>query len=381
MIKNTNHLKRHRPLKKMVTLLVIFLVWPCCFQAQPYTTRQQLDKHNLAWIKTNNDFNQKYLTVDEIDTKIKSIITNEAQKNVPLAYVQVPINSQKIVYLGYKYPAETGIFNNYSAWYNNGLGHLNVKAHFYTYDNFIFSTENDQAVDQKNVYYAIRSICILQYRYPRIYNKLFTSTQNYISNSPAFGNFLNSNKGFWIAFNKNPIGMASNNTVYLGAGYYYNSNPQIGIWNNIAVINIHSEKILGSSNISSKLIYNKENSWENYELYMTEGLPVSMIHEMTHNYIDYAHTADADMFRIRLYRGSPNFNLAEENAVVNTIYSYFNLQGGLLNNQSKYYYKTVFEPNIKVLEAGGQIKAYAYAFSNSNPIPVNYKDIFKLHLF
>ncbi len=362
-------------MKKQLTVFFIALwVFPTLAQVQTTTTRQNLDKHDLTWIKTPSDFGQSSLSVEQIDQRISTIIQNAIADNILTANIQIPINSKKIKYLGQKLPTETGLFGTYSTWGNDGLSHLNQKVNFYTYEEFIFSTENDEAIDQKNVYYAIRSIILLQYRYPEIYNKLFTKTQNFLTNTPPFKNISNSNKGFWIAFNNNPQYISSNNTVFLGAGYFQNS--QIGMWKNVAVVNIHSQNILGQSSIGSKPIYDKQNSWENYELHMTEGLPVSIAHEMIHNYIDFAYTANDDAFRIRLYRGYSNFIFAEENAVINTIYTYFATKGGLMNNQSDYYYRTVFEPNIQTMTNGGQIKAYSKAFSDLSPTPVNFKSIF-----
>lgn len=350
-------------MKKLFTVFFSVLWELSTFaQVQPTTLRQNLDKHDLSWIKTSNDFSQSSLSIEQIDQKISIIVQKATTENLLTANIQIPINTKKLKYLGRKSPTETGLFGTYSTWNNDGLGHLNQQSHFYTYGDFIFSTENDEALDQKNVYYAIRSIILLQYRYTEMYAKLFTETQNYLTNNPPFKSFSNSNKGFWISFNNNPAYITSNNTVFMGAGYF--SNSQIGMYKNVAVVNIHSQNILGQSDIGSKPIYNSKNSWENYELHMTDGLLVSIAHEMIHNYIDFAYTANDDAFRIRLYRGYPNFILAEENAVVNTIYKYFASKGGLMNNQSEYYYRTVFEPNIRALIDGGQINAYCKAFSD-----------------
>lgn len=366
------------------TFLILFcslLLHSIALKGQPTATRQELDKHNLSWVKPTNNFDQNSLTVEKIDEKISDLIKIDISNNVLTYKMQVPINSKKLKYLGFITPKETGLFDFYTNWPND-LTHLNKKLYFYKYDDFIFTTEEDNAIDQKNVYCAIRSIILLKERYPELFTKLFTETKKYLSETPPFQSFSNSNKAFWIAFNSNPNYIASNNTAFLGAGYFPNSNGQIGMWSNVAVVNIHSKNILGqSNNIGSKPVYNKDNSWENYDLYLGEGLLVSIAHEMIHNYIDYAYTADDKIFRIKTYRGNPNFILAEENAVVNTIYKYFNAKGGLLKDQSNYYYKTVFEPNIKTLTEKKQIDAYAKAFSDINVTTENYKTIFQIPLF
>lgn len=350
-------------------------------KAQPTASREQLNKHNLSWIKQTNNFDQTGLTIEKIDEKISALIKAEISKNTLNFNLQVPINSEKLKYLGYGNPKETGLISSYITLPND-LSHLNKKLYFYKYDDFIFSTEEDNAVDQKNVYYAIRSVILLKERYPELFAKLFTETKKYLSETPPFKPFSNSNKAFWIAFNSNPNYIASNNTVFLGEGYFPASNGQTGMFSNIAVVNIHAKNILGQSdNIGSKPVYNKSNSWENYDLYMGDGLLVSIAHEMIHNYIDYAYTANDKMFRIKIYRGNPYFMEAEENAVVNTIYRYFTTKGGLLENQSKYYYNTVFDPNIKTLTEKGLINAYGKAFSDLDLTINNQKTVFQIPLF
>ena len=49
-----------------------------------------------------------------------------------------------------------------------------------------------------------------------------------------------------------------------------------------------------------------------------------------------------------------------------------------MNNQSDYYYRTVFVPNINTLEKAGQLRAYSKTFSDLDPVPSNYKNIFQI---
>lgn len=362
--------------KKLVITIFINLFLSAIVHGQPTASRQELDRHNLGWIKLSSDFDQTNLSTEQIDERISTLVRQAVSNKLLTAKIQVPINKKKLKYLGNIFPKETGLFDFYTTWPND-LTHLNQKLYFYKYDDFIFSVEQDEALDQKNIYFAIRSLILLKERYGEMYSKLFVETKSYLSESPPFQSFSNSNKGFWIAFNTNPNFIASNNTAFLGAGYFPSPNNQIGMWSNIAVVNIHSTNILGQSNTTgSKPVYNKESSWDNYDLYMNEGLLVSIAHEMIHNYIDYAYTDIDEIFRIRIHRTNPNFILAEENAVVNTIFNYFGKKGGLMNSQSDYYYKTVFEPNIKTLIEDGQIKAYCKAFSCLEPVADNYKAIF-----
>ena len=364
-----------------VVCLSLFMLTTACAQDKPSTTRLNLDKHDLSWITTASDFNQKPLSLEAIDSELSKLVAQAIKQDVLTSDIEIPINTKKLQYLGRKFPNDTGLFGTYNNWYPDKLDHLTWKAHFYTYGDFIITTKQDQAVDQKNVYYAIRSIIILQERYPELYEKLISATKTYITDAPAFVPLVNANQKFWIAFNDNPAYISSNNTIFMYRGTLPNTNPPIAQWNNISVINIHDINILGQSDLGSKPIYNASNPWKNYELHMTEGLPVSIAHEMLHNYIDYAYTADEHILPIKLYRGKTNFIYAEENAVIHTLYSYFKKKGGLLSNQSNYYYKTVFEPNIKILNRGHQLKAYSKVFSNLNSKPKDYKSNFLIPIF
>lgn len=369
---------------KKINLLIFcsLLLFTITIQGQPTASREELNKHNLSWIKPTNNFDQTNLTVEKIDERISALIKSDISNNMLNYKLQVPINSQKLKFLQYKTPKETGYFDTFITYaWPNDLAHLNKQLYFYKYDDFIISTEEDNAVDQMNVYYAIRSIIILKERYPELFKKLFTDTKKYLSEDPPFRPFSNSNKAFWIAFNSNPEYIASNNTVFMGAGYFPHSFEGIGMFSNVAVVNIHAKNILGQSDNGSKPVYNKENPWENYDLYMGDGLPVSIAHEMIHNYIDYAYTVVDKIFRIKTYRGNPNFSFAEENAVLNTTYKYFKTKGGMLESQSDYYYRAVFDPFIAILSRKGQIKAYGKAFSDLNATSDNYSTVFQIPLF
>lgn len=113
---------------------------------------------------------------------------------------------------------------------------------------------------------------------------------NFATEKPKYKKWVNSNKAFWIAFNFNPDYIASNNTVFLGAGYFQAPNNSIGKYRNIALVNIDSKNIFGDLKpIVSRPIYKRGNNWDNYYAYMREALIESLIHEMGgHNYIDIA---------------------------------------------------------------------------------------------
>lgn len=344
-----------------VAIIMVFTLLTSTYcVGQPVAAPEELAKHDLKWIKTNGDFDQTSLDETTIENEINRRIQNAIKNNKLTADIQVPINTKKLKYLEHKHPREFGFGEM-----GSGLEHLNKEVYMYQYDDFYISTEEDQAVDQNNVFYTIRAVNILRIRYPESFKELFIDSKNPVSEKPRFQTFVNSNKGFWIAFNENPKFVSSNNTIFLFDRNVPNSD--IELYRNISVVNIHSKNILGASPSGSGPVYKQTNPWDNYNLHMADGLIVSIVHEMLHNYIDYAYVDKERFHLIKSYRGcisTTNFNLAEENAIINTSYSYFRAKGGIKEQQINYYYNNVYNPNIKTLRSNNQLNYYCKAFSD-----------------
>lgn len=379
----------------MRRVVLIILTWlTCLFSAnaqQPTATASQLATHKLDWIRSNGDFPQSGLTEAQIDTAISNRIKRAANASILNSDIEIPIDTAKLLYLGYIHPNRTNIFtsNPIGTVYNNGKKNtpeLDTQIHVYKYGNFYFSTESDSAVDQQNVYYAIRAINILQSRYPDAFEEMFTSTMSFPTQTPNYNQWVNSNKAFWIAFNENPEAIASNNTIFLGEGYFQSPNNNIGKYRNVALVNIDSRNIVGNnSNTGSAPIYRRETAWENYHAYMREGLIESIIHEMGHNYIDLAYTYNDRFYKIKNARNDSNFaRHAEEIAILNTSISYFTRKGGMANTLSNYYYTNTFDPKIVIINNLGKLDDYASFFSdltpNSSTTNGNLRTIFRLPL-
>lgn len=361
-----------------ITVLFLLMSWQ--LKAQPKATPAQLQKHDLAWLTTSADFDQSGMGKEQIDAELMKMVRNARERNTPNLELDLPINAKMLVYHGYKHPNETGLFAaNPISRANNNTPELDTTVHIYQYGDFYISTEADGAVDQANVYYAIRAVNLLRMRYPEAFQTLFSATMQYTTEAPKFQAWVNSNKAFWIAFNENPGYIASNNTIFLGDGYFAAPNNAVGKYRNVALVNIDARNILGDqAGIGSRPVYNKPNPWDNYYCYMKEGLIESLNHEMGHNYIDLAYTYDDRFQKIRSARGRLNFSLAEEAAVLNTSIPYFMESGGFSQHLSDYYYRVTFDPNIATLRAANQLTEYGNVFTDMPVSDQVVKQVFKL---
>lgn len=351
-------------IKKTMFLLLLFLVK---FSIAQDSSKIQLElkKHNLSWINPDS-INQDEFSVTEIDDKIKVIIEKQISNKTLLVDMVVPFNEKKLMYLGFKHPNELNIFSKNQITTSNAC-ELNSKVHIYKYDNFYISTEEDEKFSQENIYYTLRAINILKYRYNEAYSRLLLNTFSTIKTKPSTGfSYLNSNKAIWVGFNYNPTAIAANRT-YLILDGYTDSNKTIDLYQNISVVNIHSNNILGKSSIGSKPIYKKSDSNINRENYLKEGLLESIIHEMLHNYIDYSHSALPEYNAIYKMRGMNSFNNFEENIVLNTSLSYFYKKGGFSNYIKDFYYTNTFDININSLKNQNLLESYFKSVFNKAP--------------
>ena len=369
----------HNILKVAIPCLISFSINAQTFNASNINLSQQ----HVPWIQSANDFNQENLTSAQIDLEISHIIKTAALNQVLTKDIETPINTKKLIYLGYKHPNNLNIFKQNPISSNNS-SNINKTLHIYKYDQFYFSTETNSATDQTHIFYSIRAIEILKNRYTEAFQMLFTNTTFYQTDRPKFETFANANKAFWIAFNTHPIYIAESLTTFLQEGYFPNTDGVlVARYANIPVISIHSENILGTNNTKgSKPIYNKPTAQENYKLYMREALVETILHEMLHQYIDYAYPYNETISKIKHSRNLYAFNLAEECATMNTSLSYLMRKGGFSNTLFDYYYPTVFNYNITTLKNKNLLDSYRAIFNNSSAFSnKNLRDIFNLHLF
>lgn len=331
---------------------------------------------SLESIISENDFIQTSLSSTAIDVAISNLITEQVSAGALNSKIEIPYNHQKLEYVGFMHPNETNMFEAYPiASYNTS--ELNKELYIFKYDDIYISIESKSTKNILNVYYTLRAIDILKTRYPDLYKKLFTDTKEFFTESPAFENWVNSNKAFWIAFNNNPFYIASNNTVFLKEGNF-SSNTAIGKYRNVALVNINSLYISGSIELTgSRPLYNRTKDSDNHFSYLRDGLIESIAHEMLHNYIDLAYSYDETIYNIRKYRSRYNFTKAEEISVLNTSLPYFIEHGGLNEEVIDYYYETTFDYNIDILEDANQLNTYGDIFTEDFT-GTDWKKVFRL---
>lgn len=330
----------------------------------PPTTR-------LDWIRSAQDFNQEELGSGEIDERIAQLVWKAVEEKQSTADIEIPINSKKMIYLGQKNPFELDDLKNAS---RNELRHYDSLLHIYKYGDVYISTQTDTKTDQQNVYYVARSLEILKTRYVEAYRKFFLDTKKFMSDEPKYGKYLNRNKAFWIGFNTNPREISSNNHFFITE---QNTPLQNTRSVNVAAMNFHELKILGRNAANgSRLIYKMSSDEDNYRLHMREGIIVSIVHEMLHNYILYAAGVSEQYQKASSLRGRNHSDLAEEATVVNTVYKYFDRKGGLLQNQPAYYYPAIFYSNLAEIRILGLLTEYAAYYSTLVPTDTNLSDVF-----
>ncbi|UMB55098.1 hypothetical protein MKD41_06380 [Lutibacter sp. A64] len=362
---------------KQITNILLALILIPSFTVAQLENNEILE--NLKSISSKNDFIQQSLSSTSIDSTIYSLITAQVNIGTLNEKIEIPFNHQKLEYLGFMHPNETNLFKaNPISAQNNNTPELDKKLYIFKYEDFYVSLESKNNANILNLYYTLRAINIIKIRYPELYKNLFINSMEFKTKKPKYGNWVNSNKAFWIAFNTNPKYIASNNTIFLKDGFF--SNSQVEKYRNIALVNIDSENILGKSEtIGSRPLYNKKKNSDNHLSYLRDGLIESIAHEMIHNYIDLAYTYNKSINEIKQNRGKLNFVLAEEIAVLNTSLPYFIKKGGLNKQVISYYYKNIFDYNIGILKKANLLNSYGAIFTKEFA-DNNWKTIFKLNI-
>jgi hypothetical protein len=292
----------------------------------------ELNKNNLKWVKSKNDFDQtKFATADDIDKEIEKIIKSY-DKSSEIVNFEVPINSQLLEFKGKK---------KYSEHIPTLKGY-NDKFYFWRYADIDIAVSGNEFNDQLNVYYLARAIEILKNRYPKAYQKLFVEVRSFPVEPSVFGSSKHRFANLVFSFNKDPSYIASGKTHR----ETFNNQPS----NNISLVSFHKKNIQGNERYGSKQIY-KSVPDDNYMRYLREGLIESMVHEMIHRYVDYQQSHDKIFNTMYNFRnsGSDENQSAEEAIVASTTLNYFSETGGLQPNIDTYY-RNILKNNIEVLE-------------------------------
>jgi hypothetical protein len=346
--------------------------------------QSELQTHKLNWINSKNDFDQDKYTEAQTELEIAYLINKSRINNEPILNIDIPINEAKLSYEGHKKPNETKLFDG-SPVSNNLSNSINKNLHIYKYGNFYISTEEDKAVDQLNVFYTIRAINILRYRYPDAYQKLFVETTTFPETKPKLGDFVNRYKAFWITFtdkslNNTDFDVAVSHTHLIESDKIPSyDNKDVRRFVNVSIIHINKTNILGKNpDKGSRLIYGLSKDDENYLAYMRDGLIETLFHEMLHRYIDYLNPTDQRFVNISNNRNNILGVKTEEAALINTSYPYFLREGGLSDKVPTYYFNKIFNNNITELKANNLLEKYANIFSDNTN---NTQEAFTLGIF
>jgi hypothetical protein len=239
-------------------------------------------------IKTAEDFPQENLSSDQVDSTIAKIITG--QNALSLENVITPINSKKLVYLGFTHPARTNLFfvdQEYFAKNDTAIG--SYLTNVYKYEHLYVCTRGNTLMDRYLVYYAIRAYLVIKYRYPAIYQQLFermsTLPVNYLSagNKPPH---INVTQNYMVYFD-GVLSTASNNG-YFGSKQIIFTGPASGIevYPNTQLIYLNRRTIRNAGASDTVQIYKSEpDSAKRFHKFMTDGLIHTFVHERLHDWI------------------------------------------------------------------------------------------------
>jgi len=307
-----------------------------------------LAKHDLAWIKTGNDFDQRGLTGDQIDGEIERRIKAYGREADIIAF-DIPINAKKLTFAGKKYYKD---FSPVLTELNVTSKLRNTLAFFWTYGDISIATLTDAFKDQLNVYSICRGIEILKYRYPLAYRKLYAETRHILKPDPSIeGDILREYyRTILFSFDWIPNSIAASVQAY---GDNEDKTGKIGTWPYTALISIDFIGVQGESLYGSRPIYKKSAADENYMCYLREGLVETMVHEMLHRYMAVRKGYENEAHEVFHERTDSNIeprlnNMWEEVYIINTSLSYFRRQGGLRSDLYKYY-EVVMTDEIKDL--------------------------------
>ena len=172
---------------------------------------------DLSSIRSISDFSQKQFNEKEIDYFISNLIS----KNTDVYSIECPYNTKKLSYLGFIAPDALNIFpTNY---FTNNYAGASIKQHIYKYDLFYIAVPDNSRISALNVYFTLRAINIIKYKYQNAYQKLIQETLyfpyksylNTVVNTRLTNvKYLNINKYFFILFNELPSGLAQGITAF-----------------------------------------------------------------------------------------------------------------------------------------------------------------------
>ncbi|HEX5869931.1 MAG TPA: hypothetical protein VFY65_05940, partial [Longimicrobium sp.] len=190
-----------------------------------------------------------------------------------------------------------------------GREELAARRHFFAYDEFVFTVRDDAQTRLDMVLRAAAAIARIRQEHPDAYR--FMTAMKVFPTAPSMANTAKKNRydRIFISFDRTPSAIAAGATL---DGLYDDRNG-LQYFSNYAIISIDEETILGATaGKGSQLIYGRPSAVDNYRAYMADGFLYSLMHEMTHRYVDYTNSTSRLALAIYSGRGAPGATDAEE---------------------------------------------------------------------
>lgn len=340
------------------------------------------ETNQLNWIKTSVDFAQDNLTVEQIDSKIDSIIFLQRNKNVE--DIITPINRKKLKYYGYMDFRKLGLIGNNSLITpnSNEYGEVSSPGNVFQYDNLTFLSTYNAYEDQLHVYALIRAILILKIKYPEIYKALFSNTETTpMANSSLNKDInpilnININKHYVFSIHQNDKKQENATTSYYSMSYRRATEDFRTSENNVHLILINKTTLRnGGAYSSTTPLYPGIDVKEARIRFLFDGILQMIVHERMHDYISNNMTVNKFLQYIRqdssLIVGKPQkdtngndvrdsngnivldkrtYTFYEEPIVTNTTNMLLSQYGGISKEVMTYYenlFKNTQLPNVK----------------------------------
>lgn len=313
------------------------------FRAPPAPDQAALARHDLAWIRTGNDFDQHSMDVASVDREIGRRL-GAYDRETSIVTMDVPINRNRLAA-----PAQHVYkdFEPRAMKLRNQPG--DTRMYVWRYDDVDVLVAGDSPRDQLNVYATARALEILRHRYPKAYQTLFVEPRQY-AGIPPMRSFVNRFDRIMVVFDSTTDASVAESGSALGQAIGVSAPVPHQQWSNAAVIAIDSENILGGSFTGSRPLY-RAGPEENNMRYLREGLVETLVHEMLHRVIDTKRNLDPLATLIAEARfGRPLNSHWEEVFITNTSLTFFQKHGGL-QAPIPYYYRGIMDGNIAVLHA------------------------------
>jgi hypothetical protein len=351
----------------MKRLLTFCLLLPLLSLCQP--TMEDLNKtlgesyvdFDLSrFIKTPYDFDQSGLKEEEIEVKIENIL--KAQETKSLMDIATPLNSKRLHYLGKIHPVKTNLFYEDQNYFLNKDEAIKGDSFYtYQYEHLYLATKSNTLLDRYLIYYAIRDLLIVKYRYSVIYQFLFEKPKaipvNYVAIKPEVP-YINTTQNIFVLFN-GVLTLPSNN-AYFGPLQVGFAKPIYGveIYPNTQVMYFNRTTILNGGAAGTIPIYTSTtNPSEKFHAYMKDGFIHSFIHERIHDWIFEYSNFNLQAYYLRTgcqeSGAVPQYYPFEEAVVNNTsniLFEMYPKNGGLSSDVLEFYQKE-FELSIRSFQS------------------------------